>query len=782
MRKVEKSFIIISIALISLLCIGAVSAADDIAADDVAAADSEDIGSIDDYINEDDDSSLGISDVAEDNPPTEVLKEDSTESNDVLGEDAPKTFTQLKDEIANPVDGVVTLSGTYKYDETADADLGTDGISIASPMTIKGPATIDGSGLTRIFTLAGQITLKDLTIINGFHDYGGALWLRGTSPALDNCVFKDNKVIGGDYNMGGVIYNTATGATITGCTFEDNIADIDNMGAGGAIYDYGDGLTIKDSTFRHNQAFTSGALESYGTNMNIDGCLFDSNQAVQGPSGPYYNGDAGAMWLQMAMDDDWNPIESNHKITKSIFINNQAGNTASALRNEAIGTTISDCIFLGPKTFMDKSILQGCDSGTECENIWMGHTTENQSTYVSGGPDNWLVLDLNAVAKEGYYNVIASLNHLYTRSTGEVTDVESGISDILFNVTATAGTCPDTVKIQNGEGTIKYKLYEPEEGTLSVGYYGITKSIDLQGLVKQPEDVILTINVDDITVGQIAKVEGQLTDLDGVGIVGIALTVVVNGVEQVVNTIEDGKFSLEVADLAVGQYSANVTLASSEDYNGASNSTIFNVKADDVNPPVIKKISTVITAGHTSIYTYNKAIDSKTNSYFTVTLKDVNGKVLAKKAFKFIVNGKVYNYVTDAKGQKKIYILSKAKKTISAKILFAGDDQYAQSSKAVKIKVNPQKVKIVAKKQTFKATKKVKKFKATLKNTKGKAIKGKKLVFVANKKKYTAKTNKKGVATVKVKLTAKKTYKVTVKFAGDQTYKKATKKAKIKIK
>ena len=788
MRKVEKSFIIISIALISLLCIGAVSAADDIAADDVAAADSEDIGSIDDYINEDDDSSLGISDVAEDNPPTEVLKEDSTESNDVLGEDAPKTFTQLKDEIANPVDGVVTLSGTYKYDETADAALTNQGIVIRNNITIKGPATLDGNNLSRIFYLyQSSATLNGLTFINAKgQQYGGAILAYGLSPTIENCIFKNNLVIDDEdqyYAYGGAIYFwSTTGATVNNCTFEDNLADFESYGAGGAIYDYGDGLTIKDSTFTHNQAASGGALESYGTNMNIDGCLFDSNQAIYGQSGPYANGDAGAVMLNYVQDDSYEPVESNHKLTRSIFINNQAGNAASTLRNDAIGTNISDCIFLGPKTLMGNSILQGCDSGTECENIWLGHTTENQSTYVSGGPDNWLVLDLNAVAKEGYYNVIASLNHLYTRSTGEVTDVESGISDILFNVTATAGTCPDTVKIQNGEGTIKYKLYEPEEGTLSVGYYGITKSIDLQGLVKQPEDVILTINVDDITVGQIAKVEGQLTDLDGVGIVGIALTVVVNGVEQVVNTIEDGKFSLEVADLAVGQYSANVTLASSEDYNGASNSTIFNVKADDVNPPVIKKISTVITAGHTSIYTYNKAIDSKTNSYFTVTLKDVNGKVLAKKAFKFIVNGKVYNYVTDAKGQKKIYILSKAKKTISAKILFAGDDQYAQSSKAVKIKVNPQKVKIVAKKQTFKATKKVKKFKATLKNTKGKAIKGKKLVFVVNKKKYTAKTNKKGVATVKVKLTAKKTYKVTVKFAGDQTYKKATKKAKIKIK
>ncbi len=1127
----------ISIALICLLCIGAVSAAEDVAADDLAAVDGEDIGSIDEDMIENDDLSLEAADASGD------------ESGDVLAEEETKTFTQLKEEIANPVDGVVTLSGTYKYDETADAALGTNGLTIASAMTIEGPATIDGSGFTRIFTLVGAITLKDLTFKNGFHDYGGALWTRGTSPIiLENCVFKENKVIGGDYNMGGAIYNTATGATIIGCTFEDNIADIENLGAGGAIYDYGNGLTIKDSTFTHNQAFTGGALESYGTNMNIDKCLFDSNQAINGPSGPYYNGDAGAVMLAYALDDDYNPVESNHKITQSVFINNQAGNVASTLKNEAIGTTIKDCIFLGPNTLEGNSIFSGCDSGTECENIWMGHTTENKSEYVSGGPDTWLVLDLNAEAKEGYYDVIASLNHLYTRSTGEVTDVESGISCV-FNVAATAGTCADTVEIQDGIGTIIYKLYKPEDGTISVNYNGVTKSISLEGLEKPPEDVNLVINVDDIKKGETAKVEGQLTDLNGDGIENADLVVTVNGVENNVATGADGKFSFDVEGLDAGQYSAFVTFAGNNAYNRAVNSTIFNVKAqpvlevhiDDIkegedalinvslfdgntglngvvevsvtgydvpfvvavadgngtmsvtgldvgtytfnatsratadyssastqadtfevkeviktNPNLIvsvdnikvgqtakvegqltdsngngiedaevvvvvngveynfitnaegkfswdvaylavgqytalavfsgddnfnpayksvvfkvdvdsetliktnltinvsdikkgetakvegqlsnaqtsegisglalsvfvngversintgadgkfsfdvegldagqytafvtfegndayssssdstifnvkkeptlvdisvdggnivvnvtdeegnpvdgaqvsitldgveanyttsngivnipaasgghnmsittedgktiivkvvagesasdgnstpaDKIGTNISVSHTSISTYNKAIDSKNDAYVLVTLKDANGNVLANKTFKFILNGNVYEYVTDGNGQKKISILSAAKKTLSAVVLISGDEKYAESIQAVNIKINPQKAKLVAKKMTFKANKKVKKFKATLTNSKGKGIKGKKIVFTINKKKYTAKTNKKGVATVKVKLSKKKTYKVSIKFAGDNTYKKASKKSSIVIK
>ena len=120
---------------------------------------------------------------------------------------------------------------------------------------------------------------------------------------------------------------------------------------------------------------------------------------------------------------------------------------------------------------------------------------------------------------------------------------------------------------------------------------------------------------------------------------------------------------------------------------------------------------------------------------------------------------------------------------IADAISTAARAKYNAVSKAVKIKVNPQKVKIVAKKKTFKAEKKVKKYTVTLKNSKGKAIKGKKLVLTINKKKYTAKTNKKGKATFKIKNLKKKgTYKAKVKFAGDKTYKKITKKAKIKIK
>ena len=74
MGKIEKNIIMISIALICLLCIGAVSAAEDVAADDLAAVDGEDIGSIDEDMSENDDLSL------------EAADDSGDESGDVCGE------------------------------------------------------------------------------------------------------------------------------------------------------------------------------------------------------------------------------------------------------------------------------------------------------------------------------------------------------------------------------------------------------------------------------------------------------------------------------------------------------------------------------------------------------------------------------------------------------------------------------------------------------------------------------------------------------------------------
>ena len=91
-------------------------------------------------------------------------------------------------------------------------------------------------------------------------------------------------------------------------------------------------------------------------------------------------------------------------------------------------------------------------------------------------------------------------------------------------------------------------------------------------------------------------------------------------------------------------------------------------------------------------------------------------------------------------------------------------------------------MKLTVPKKTYRLRNKKKYLTATLKNSKGKAIKNKKITFTINGKKYTAKTNSKGVAKVKVSLSKRKTYKFTAKFAGDKSYKAVSKTAKVVVK
>ena len=98
--------------------------------------------------------------------------------------------------------------------------------------------------------------------------------------------------------------------------------------------------------------------------------------------------------------------------------------------------------------------------------------------------------------------------------------------------------------------------------------------------------------------------------------------------------------------------------------------------------------------------------------------------------------------------------------------------------------INIVKVKTALKvtKKTYKKSAKSKKLQATLKDASGKVIKNAKVIFKVKSKKYTAKTNSKGLATVKVKITKKGNYKVNVSFKGDSIYLSTSKSTTLKIK
>ena len=234
------------------------------------------------------------------------------------------------------------------------------------------------------------------------------------------------------------------------------------------------------------------------------------------------------------------------------------------------------------------------------------------------------------------------------------------------------------------------------------------------------------------------------------------------------NNVVDGAktFDFEIAGLNDGS-GINIPQGGSINTNGTSS----------------VKVATTIVAKAMTTTTVNTKINGKNaGKNFAITLKDSNGNVLANKQVMISLDGKIYKCTTNANGVATVKIALSKKGTYPVVVSFLGDDKYNGSFAVAKVKVNPQKVKLTVTKKTYKASKKTKYLYATLKATNKKAIKGKKLVFTVNGKKYTAKTNAKGIAKIKVKLSKKKTYKVTVKFAGDNTFKKITKKGKVVIK
>lgn len=88
-----------------------------------------------------------------------------------------------------------------------------------------------------------SVVLTNLTIINGYTKYGGAIYNNG-NLTIQNCNFKNNSA-----TSGGAIYSGATAnLNIYSSTFEDNVV----TNNGGAVFSYSY-VGIYDSTFLRNK-------------------------------------------------------------------------------------------------------------------------------------------------------------------------------------------------------------------------------------------------------------------------------------------------------------------------------------------------------------------------------------------------------------------------------------------------------------------------------------------------------------------------------------------------
>ena len=336
----------------------------------------------------------------------------------------------------------------------------------------------------------------------------------------------------------------------------------------------------------------------------------------------------------------------------------------------------------------------------------------------------------NAAAYHGSKYVIALKDMQGNAIAGEKLAVTVG--DNVYSLT-TDENGEAAVNIDMGAGTYKVTSVFSGNDYLKAS----TKTTELT--------VSSTIQASDMKRGYNSGIDFKAAFLtsDGSPLANAAVSFVADGVTYNVTTDSEGAAVLN-AKLAVGSHDIIIlNLATGE--NATQKTTI------------VKRI-----AGNSDL-----TMDYLDGSYFKVRVVGDDGNYVGKdQVVTFKIGGKTYTAKTDANGYAKTKI-TLVPKTYSVSTEYKG---YKVSNKIVVKQVL--KAKNVSKKKA-----KSYKFQATLKTSKGKAISGKKLTFKIKNKKYTAKTNKKGVATITIKLNLK-----VGKYTITTTYSKTSIKNKLTVK
>ena len=267
-------------------------------------------------------------------------------------------------------------------------------------------------------------------------------------------------------------------------------------------------------------------------------------------------------------------------------------------------------------------------------------------------------------------------------------------------------------------------------------------------------DISKTVTSKDITkyYKGSAKYTATFLDSNGTALANTNVKIVLNGKTYTQKTDSKGVASLAI-NLKPGTYKVQAT-------NPETGYSITNT---------VKILSTITASDISKVYTDGKK--------FSATFLKSNGKALAKKTVKFKINGKTYKVKTNSKGVASLSLKTLKKGTY--KIISYNTDGLTKTNK-VKV-VKSVKTSLTTQTYTFLKSE-TKKVKVKLLNGFGYApAKGKIIKMKINGKKYTAKTNSKGVATFKLPSLKNGVYTIKYSFAKFGYYKASSVKDKVTI-
>ncbi|MBO7716914.1 MAG: hypothetical protein J6S85_25335 [Methanobrevibacter sp.] len=731
----------ISLIFILILSLGLVSASNysndliDITSDDNAIAENSeisdsDLGAV--YTSEIAHSvSVSDSDLQNEGLNDEISSNHHSE--DVLTSDSGNDFTDIQNLIdqANENDTVI-LKGIYSGDSK---------IIINKALKIVGDgsgATLDAKFLTQILDIRSpNVLIKNIRFANS---YGMSVSINDMDVTIDNCIFENS--INGEL--------------------------------GSALSCFGDNVKILNTEFLNNIANKSSCHHTDGSaiylisnNAVIDNCTFINNTGYNYETAS----SGGAIWLK----------GFNNSISNSIFINNSAISKFAWTLHGEEQTFLADGLggaihWVGNNGMIDNCSFIDCIAHSYGGAIYL-KAVNNFSINNSRFVNNYAVGDAGAIyLGQNVFNMEIS-NCEFKEN------VALGLRGVLMQNDAYGGAIFASKFVENM--SVFNSSFLKNYGDASIYYLGSNLQVSAS-ILERPELIIENETLEKflyaIKDSTLEECNLEINNFTLYSASGTLFEAIVFGDGSMDNnnwgfniTSPDEFIQLKLIK-SNGQYISPtfwINMIIKESDSQGNGSAVPNATITRNKTALVSKDMTTTTV-------YSR--DGKIGKYFTFRLTDSNSKALSNKRIIINFNGKDDYRTTDKNGYVKLQINLAKKGNYAIVACFLGDNDYEASFKSCKIKVNPVKAKLKVSNKKFKLKAKKKTLTAKFLSPKGKAIKGKKISFRINGKTYTSKTNSKGIATVKVKLNKRKSYKFTAKFAGDNTFKAISVKAKAVVK
>jgi predicted outer membrane repeat protein len=292
-----------------------------------------------------------------------------------------------------------------------DKDLTIDASALAAGLNLTGNSNGDAVfqiGETRHFAIdaGATVTLKGLTLVDGFSDFGGSIRNEGTLTVVNSTLTNGVATV-----LGGAIFNLGT-LTLTDSTLSGNSAE----NGAGILNASGGTLILNNSTLSANSATSEGGgIYNSGT-VTLTGSTLTGNSALDGGGGISNQNNLTislSTLSQNVANQNGGAIANARDLTieQSTFANNVATQNGGAIAN-ASDLTIEQSTFTGNTANLNGGAIYANDD----------FTTVKTSTFVGNQ-----AIDGGAIA---HGSALTVENSTFTANTA------TGLGGAIFNISS----------------------------------------------------------------------------------------------------------------------------------------------------------------------------------------------------------------------------------------------------------------------------------------------------------------------------------------------------------